>query len=56
MHSPANSEGLLRQAEQDYLDCLELGHRNLEELLRRDALFWDQELEKVKQEADKVQE
>ena len=52
----SNSEGLLKQSEHKYLDCLELGYQQLEELLQRDAGFWQRDLQRIKQDATKVQE
>ena len=43
-----NQDGLLVQSEQDYIACLEIKHRSLEELLRRDAAHWGLDLEKAK--------
>ena len=56
LHSENNYEGLLVQTEQEYLDCLEINHRGLEELLRKDAVHWDLDLEKTKQEAANLHE
>ena len=56
LHTANNYEGLLMQSEQKYLDCLEIKHRELEELLRRDAVHWDLDLEKTKSEAANLQE
>ena len=51
-----NQDGLLVQNEMAYLNCLVFDPRPLEELFRKDAAHWDQELERAKQEAVNVQE
>ena len=44
----ANPDGLLTQSEQEYLSCLELGHRKLEDLFRQDDAYWAENLDKAK--------
>ena len=35
-----NPDGLLTNEPEEYLDCLKIAHRELQELLARDGTFW----------------
>ena len=49
-----NPDGLLTQLEQEYLSCLDIGHRKLEDLFSQDDAYWAEKLEKAKKHTDKV--
>ena len=49
-----NRDGLLLGAEKDYIDCLKVKHRELEELLSRDEAHWIRQVEITKREAGRV--
>ena len=40
MLNEQNSLGLLTSDQNDYLQCLEMNHRDLEQLLRKDEAKW----------------
>ena len=48
LKTAANPDGLLTHPEQEYLSCLEIGHRRLKDLLRQDNAYWKQKLDKAK--------
>ena len=50
----ANQDGLLLQSEAEYMSCLELDRDKFEQLLQRDKVDWDQNLQSVKQKAQKM--
>ena len=45
--SDINPDGLLRQKELDYLNCLKFQYHELEDLLKLDSEYWTQNLEKA---------
>ena len=47
-----NPNGLLTKSEMSYVGCLEIRHRELENLLRQDLAFWKQNQKKAKSEAN----
>ena len=55
VRSEQNQEGLLTRNEQDYLRCLELGHRELETLFREDDAYWAENLSNAKKQSKELQ-
>lgn len=49
-----NPNGLFRQKDEDYFKCLELNHRQLEQLFRQDAAELTKELREVKSSVRKI--
>ena len=52
--SKGNPHCLLTRGEQTYLECLEIKHAKLEELLRSDEAHWAEHLEMSRRKADEV--
>ena len=46
--------GVLTHRAEDYLKCLDLGHRKLEDLLMADSKYWAENLEVTKQKAKQL--
>ena len=51
MLNEQNSLGLLTSDQNDYLQCLEMNHRDLEQLFRKDEAKWVQNLDDKKKDA-----
>ena len=49
--SEQNQDGLLTGKQEDYLQCLEMDYRKLEQLLRQDEAKWADNLDVKKKEA-----
>ena len=47
-----NPNGILTSDLNDYLQCLEMNHRDLKQLLRKDEVKWAQNLENKKRDAN----
>lgn len=47
-------DGLFTQKREDYMQCLECQHQELERLLRLDGFKWTENLERKKKEASEV--
>ena len=54
--SDENEDGLLTGRNDDYLKCLEINHRELELLLRKDEVKWAENLEIAKRDAREINE
>ena len=37
-----NPRGIFTSAEQDYIDCLKLGHVKLDDFMRKDEAYWEE--------------
>ena len=51
-----NAGGLLTRDKYEYIRCLEFEHRELENLFRLDAAFWQENLNKANTQASMLQE
>ena len=51
-----NPKGTLLSKQEDYLQCLEIRHRDFEQLLTKDELKWAENLETKRQEASLIEE
>ena len=49
-----NPRGTFTGKEQEYLDCLELGHVKLEDLMRRDEAHWEENFIMVQRQAQEI--
>ena len=54
IHGELSQDGLLTQKVEDYMNCLEVDYRGLEDLLQRDSIYWEQNLQSMKGEALKI--
>ena len=52
--SPQHLEGLLTRREAHYLGCLELNHRELENLFREDQAQWAENVEIAKRNSEQI--
>ena len=54
--SEANVDGLLIGEEEQYLECLKLGHRDFEELMQKDDAHWAWNIEDAKKEVEDLKQ
>ena len=56
VQSDENPTGLLMKGEAEYLKCLEINSKRLEELMRQDEAHWAENLDMIKRQAGEIQD
>ena len=51
-----NPKGVFTGEEKEYMDCLQLGHVKLENLIRKDEAHWEENYIMVQRQAQEIQE